>query len=168
MLGTMTLRPLIAIFAFYDRTEKPMLSLWFPLQLCLYSVVLDFFFYVYHRSMHEYDSLWKLHKTHHRTKKPNAFLSAFADEIQELGDIVMIPVLTWLVLRYDFSTWFMCNMYSLWTEALGEFSGPKMKQSLNLRKVLTPTLPSDANRSHWHQTLLANTSFWAFLETVRC
>lgn len=121
LLGVLSIRPLLAVFAFYNREEKPSLSIWFPLQLCLYSVTLDFFFYIYHRAMHEVPGLWQFHSRHHRTKHPNALLGAFADVPQEWGDIAVIPVLTWLVLRYDFSTWYMCNVYSLYTEAFGEF-----------------------------------------------
>lgn len=62
LLFSVSIRPLFAVFAFYDRTEKPTLSIWFPLQLCLYSITLDFFFYVYHRSMHEIGPLWRFHQ----------------------------------------------------------------------------------------------------------
>jgi hypothetical protein len=41
MLGTISIRPLFAAFLFYNREEKPSLSLWFPLQMFVYSVVLE-------------------------------------------------------------------------------------------------------------------------------
>lgn len=119
MAGGLTVRPFFAILGFYNQEEKPTLSIWFPLQLFLYSVVLDFFFYIYHRAMHESDFLWKLHQRHHTTKHPNGLMAPFADGIQEFGDLFLIPALTWLILRYDFSTWYMCNLYSLWTETYG-------------------------------------------------
>lgn len=97
MLGTVTIRPLFATFLIYDRYEKPSLSLWFPVQMFIYSAVLDFWFYWYHRGMHEIPWLWKFHRLHHVTKHPNPLLSAFADNEQEWGDILVIPLLTWLV-----------------------------------------------------------------------
>lgn len=143
LLGVLSIRPLLAVFAFYNREEKPSLSIWFPLQLCLYSVTLDFFFYIYHRAMHEVPGLWQFHSRHHRTKHPNALLGAFADVPQEWGDIAVIPILTWLVLRYDFSTWYMCNVYSLYTEAFGEFLLSLKVRSWHLRNHwLIHSLPS--------------------------
>lgn len=54
LVGTTTIRPLFAIFVAYDRYEAPSLTWWaLPFQMALYATVLDFFFYVYHRAMHE-------------------------------------------------------------------------------------------------------------------
>lgn len=41
MLGTISIRPLFASFLFYDRYEKPSLSLWFPVQMFMYSAILE-------------------------------------------------------------------------------------------------------------------------------
>lgn len=41
MIGTISIRPLFAAFIFYNRNEKPNLSIWFPVQMFMYSVVLE-------------------------------------------------------------------------------------------------------------------------------
>ena len=119
ILGATALRPMLALMLAYNRTEIPSLSIWFPVQLFAFATLLDFFFYIYHRSMHEVPFLWSLHAMHHRTKHPNSLLSGFADHIQEFGDVVLIPILTWLVFPVNFSTWYMCSAYILYTEAMG-------------------------------------------------
>ncbi|PWN51059.1 fatty acid hydroxylase superfamily protein [Violaceomyces palustris] len=119
MLLTISIRPLFALFVAYDRYELPTLSPWLPLQIFAYACILDFYFYIYHRAMHEVPWLWKHHALHHRTKHPNPLLSAFADSEQEWGDILVIPLLTWLTMPISFSTWWMCTLYILYTEAMG-------------------------------------------------
>jgi sterol desaturase/sphingolipid hydroxylase (fatty acid hydroxylase superfamily) len=69
--------------------------------------------------MHEVPWLWKHHRLHHVTKHPNPLLSAFASDEQDWGDILVIPLLTWAVVRFDFTTWFMANQMIIWTEAFG-------------------------------------------------
>lgn len=53
------------------------------------------------------------------TKHPNPLLSAFASDEQDWGDILVIPLLTWLVFPVNFPTWFMANQMIIWTEAFG-------------------------------------------------
>ncbi|KAN0060136.1 hypothetical protein ACQY0O_008110 [Thecaphora frezii] len=119
LIGTISIRPLFAIFFAYDRRILPSISIYFPLQLFLYACILDYYFYIYHRSMHEIPLLWRFHEKHHRAKHPNPLLSAFADSEQEWGDILVIPLLTWLTMPVDFSTWWLCTAYILYTEAMG-------------------------------------------------
>ncbi|SPO37304.1 related to ERG25 - C-4 methyl sterol oxidase [Pseudozyma flocculosa] len=114
LLGTISIRPLFALCVAYDRHALPSLSWYFPLQLFLYACILDFFFYWYHRATHEVSWAWRYHKKHHMTKHPNPLLSAFADEEQEWGDILIIPFLTWLCMPVDFSTWWMCTSLRPW------------------------------------------------------
>lgn len=46
LLGTLGLRSMLAMFCFYDRNESPLnLSWWLPVQIFVYSCVLDFWFY---------------------------------------------------------------------------------------------------------------------------
>lgn len=94
------------------------------LQIGLYGVILDFWFYVYHRAMHDVDFLWKYHRTHHLTKHPNTLLSAFADHEQEFFDMVVIPFMTWgtfhvLGIPLGFYDWWICHQYITFTEVLG-------------------------------------------------
>lgn len=45
LAGTVSIRPMFALFAIYDRYEVPTLSWWLPVQMFMYAIVLDFFFY---------------------------------------------------------------------------------------------------------------------------
>jgi hypothetical protein len=47
----------------YDRNELPSLSIFLPIKLLVWSLVLDFFFYWYHRLMHQVPALWKFHRS---------------------------------------------------------------------------------------------------------
>ena len=118
-VGVLFLRPLVATMWVYDANAPPGVSLWAPLQVSLFLVVLDYWFYIYHRSMHECKPLWFIHRLHHTTKHPNAMLGAFADNIQEWGDILLIPILTWMVVPLDFHTWYLTTCYQAYTEAAG-------------------------------------------------
>lgn len=51
------------------------LSLMTPVKLGLWHIALDFWFYLYHRSCHEFDSIWWIHRQHHATKHPTPILS---------------------------------------------------------------------------------------------
>nr|POE78683.1 fatty acid hydroxylase vlma [Quercus suber] len=121
---TTIIRPAVAIFMCYRSSAKASLSWWLPIELGLYPVVLDFFFYFYHRACHENDSLWKYHRTHHLTKHPNPLLSSYADTEQEFIEIALIPFLTYGTLKLagfpmPFHDWWICHSYILFTEAFG-------------------------------------------------
>ncbi|ATY65943.1 Fatty acid hydroxylase [Cordyceps militaris] len=98
--------------------------LWMPLIIGVYGIVLDFWFYWYHRLMHDSASLWQFHRTHHLTKHPVALLTLYADGVQEVGDIVVIPLLAFLTLKatgvsLNFYEWYACNIYLNFAESLG-------------------------------------------------
>ncbi|OQO01128.1 hypothetical protein B0A48_13371 [Cryoendolithus antarcticus] len=124
---TGALRPLMCIALTYNKSALPSASmpwLWLPLEIGLYGIVLDFFFYWYHRCMHESDTLWQFHRTHHLTKHPNPLLSLYADGVQEAFDIVGIPLLTWGTMRLmglpmGFFDWWVCHEYVVFTEIWG-------------------------------------------------
>ncbi|KAF8316092.1 hypothetical protein DL93DRAFT_2166322 [Clavulina sp. PMI_390] len=119
LLLTVTVRPLLGCFVAYKRYELPYLSLWTPVHMFMYTCILDFWFYVYHRAMHEVDFLWRFHKTHHMTKHPNPLLSAFADPEQDLFDILIIPLMTYLTYPLPFHLWWLTTVYILYIEAAG-------------------------------------------------
>lgn len=50
----------MAFYLHYDKAENPLMGFgWsYPLRLASWLIVLDYFFYCYHRSSHEVDSLW--------------------------------------------------------------------------------------------------------------
>jgi sterol desaturase/sphingolipid hydroxylase (fatty acid hydroxylase superfamily) len=121
----------LAVLITYNPTVSPLaaisdLSSWAPFitKLSLYGVILDFWFYTYHRACHEVPSLWKYHRTHHLTKHPTAVFSAFADDEQELIEMILVPFLTfatlWLVgLPLGFYEWWICLEYVTFAEVLG-------------------------------------------------
>ncbi|KAH6869075.1 hypothetical protein B0T10DRAFT_418979 [Thelonectria olida] len=97
---------------------------WLCLEIGLYGIILDFWFYVYHRAMHDIDGLWKYHRTHHLTKHPNTLLAAYADHEQEFFDMVGVPLLTWMTFRVigiplGYYEWWICHQYIAFTEVLG-------------------------------------------------
>ncbi|KAI9376141.1 hypothetical protein BJX61DRAFT_461330 [Aspergillus egyptiacus] len=126
LISTSTFRPIITVFFAY-RTSQPPSSInwyWLPLEIGLYGIVLDFWFYWYHRLMHEIGGLWKYHRTHHLTKHPNPLLTLYADVEQELFDIAGIPLMTYFTLKLiglpmGFYEWWVCHMYVVWAELAG-------------------------------------------------
>ncbi|KAI5360004.1 Putative fatty acid hydroxylase [Septoria linicola] len=126
--STSTFRPLMTVFLAYRTSISPWQSLslfWLPLELGLYGIVLDFYFYWYHRIMHESTFLWKFHRTHHLTKHPSPLLTLYADLEQEIFDIAIIPLLTYATLKFvfflpmGFSDWWICHQYIVFTELFG-------------------------------------------------
>jgi len=122
---TSLVRPAAAILLTYKRSEGPLsLSPWVILETGLYGIVLDFYFYWYHRVMHETDFLWKYHRTHHLTKHPNPLMTLFADSEQEFFDVIGVPMMTWGTLRLmglpmGFYDWWICHQYIVFTELVG-------------------------------------------------
>jgi sterol desaturase/sphingolipid hydroxylase (fatty acid hydroxylase superfamily) len=119
VISTLALRPLIAVFFVYDRNEKPSVSWQTPFDVVAFTLAVDMFFYGYHRAMHEVPWLWQLHRLHHTTKHPNVLLSAYADEIQEVFDMIVIPWLAYLVVPQSFTSWYIAMGYMIYTEAAG-------------------------------------------------
>ena len=98
--------------------------LWLPLEAGLYGIILDFWFYWYHRLMHEIGSLWQYHRTHHLTKHPNPLLTLYADTEQEFFDILGIPLLTYFSMKamgmpMGFYEWWICHQYVVFAEVAG-------------------------------------------------
>ncbi|EAW12949.1 sterol desaturase family protein [Aspergillus clavatus NRRL 1] len=132
---TATFRPMFTVFFSY-RTNLPPSSInwvWLPLEIGLYSIVLDFWFYWYHRLMHDVGSLWKYHRTHHLTKHPNPLLTLYADTEQEFFDIAGIPLMAYFTLRFlgfpmGFYEWWFCHQYVVFAELAGH-SGLRLHTS---------------------------------------
>lgn len=137
-------RMLMVMYFSYDSSAAPLEALtswrwwlWLSAEIGLYSFALDFWFYWYHRAMHDIPFLWRYHRTHHLTKHPNAMMSAYADEEQELFDMAVVPLLGYLTLRalglrLGFFDWFVCHHFVAFTEVWGH-SG--------LRIHFTPPMP---------------------------
>ncbi|KAL2871277.1 sterol desaturase family protein [Aspergillus lucknowensis] len=99
----------------------------------LYAIILDFWFYWYHRAMHDVHGLWKYHRTHHLTKHPNMLLAGYADIEQDIMDTLGIPLITFFSMRLmgvpiDFYTWFACQQTINFSEVSGH-SGVRMYAS---------------------------------------
>ena len=123
---TTTCRMLLAILLTYRKEEDPasMRWGWLPFEIGLYGLVLDFWFYWYHRLMHEVDFLWRFHRTHHLTKHPNALLTLYADKLQEMFDMAGIPLMAFLTLKgidvpMGFYEWWIIHQYVAFTELAG-------------------------------------------------
>ena len=115
-------RTVVAVPYLYNPHE-PLLDLrtlvLLPVNMFCYSIAVDFWFYWYHRLMHEIPFLWQFHRKHHTTKHPIAALGAFADHEQEFFDMLGIPILAYLVYPINFATWWICTSYILFIEATG-------------------------------------------------
>ncbi|KAF7186601.1 Fatty acid hydroxylase vlmA [Pseudocercospora fuligena] len=124
LISTLTVRSLMVVFFAYRRNEVPTLSWWLIPEIGFYLTILDFWFYWYHRSMHQIDRLWKYHRTHHLTKHPNPLLTLYADAEQEIFDIAVIPLLTYWTMKLmgfplGFGDLWVCNQYQVFTELFG-------------------------------------------------
>lgn len=124
ILLTTAVRSIFTVWLTYNRDEAPSFSWWLPVELGIYAVVLDFWFYIYHRSCHEVGGLWQFHRTHHLTKHPTPLLSAYADEVQEMIEIAIVPLLTYTTLKLvgfplGFYDWWICHQYIIFSEAMG-------------------------------------------------
>ncbi|KAK3181844.1 hypothetical protein K4F52_006911 [Lecanicillium sp. MT-2017a] len=97
---------------------------WAFINIGCYGLVVDFWFYWYHRAMHEVDFLWKFHRKHHLTKHPNPLLGAYADEEQEFFDMAVVPFLAFWTLRLvglklGFYDWWLAFQYVAFAELMG-------------------------------------------------
>lgn len=126
LVSTSTLRPLVSVILSYRTSQTPTTINWLllPLEIGLYGIILDFWFYWYHRLMHEVGSLWQYHRTHHLTKHPNPLLTLYADTEQEIFDIVGIPLITYATMKLigfplGFYEWWICQQFIVYTELMG-------------------------------------------------
>ncbi|KAJ9298173.1 hypothetical protein DTO271G3_3778 [Paecilomyces variotii] len=126
LLKTTGSRIALAIWLTYKPDQLPldMSWKWLFLEVGLYGIVLDFWYYWFHRAMHDVDGLWKYHRTHHLTKHPNILLAAYADYEQEFFDMVVVPFLTYTTLKLvglpmTYYEWWICHQYIIFTEVMG-------------------------------------------------
>ncbi|KAJ5542988.1 hypothetical protein N7461_008991 [Penicillium sp. DV-2018c] len=126
LVSVPTLRMAMSLYLTYYPSETPS-SLewkWLPLEIGLYSITVDFWFYWYHRLMHSVGPLWQYHRRHHLTKHPNPLLSAYADHEQEFMDMTGIPLLSYATLKalglpMGFYGWWICFQYIAFSEFIG-------------------------------------------------
>lgn len=135
LVSTAFTRPVFTIFLSYRASLPPASMNWklLPVEAGLYGIVLDFWYYWYHRAMHEVEWLWRFHRTHHLTKHPNPLLTLYADGVQELFDIAGIPVMTYFTLKLmgfpmGFYEWWIAHQYIVFAELAGH-SGTRVMTS---------------------------------------
>lgn len=123
LLMTAFFRPLAATLVGYNLDDPVTLSPWLPLIVPAFAAAVDFWFYWYHRIMHESDTLWKYHRTHHTAKHPTPILSLFADSEQEAFDVIVIPLLAYYTLKpifaMSFFDWMVCWTHVMFIELIG-------------------------------------------------
>ncbi|KAM0791922.1 hypothetical protein ACM66B_004176 [Microbotryomycetes sp. NB124-2] len=117
----MFVRTAMDFFLHYDRNVAPLTDItWtYPLRLMAWQVAFDYFFYCYHRTTHEVDSLWKIHMQHHTTRHPTAILAILADGKQEFLEIFFIPLLATLLVPMSFSELWLTMQVTIYVEMLG-------------------------------------------------
>ena len=135
ILGVMFFRPAAMMFLTYETSEQPRDMSWafLVIEIFLYGIILDFWFYWYHRLMHEAPCLWKYHRIHHSASHPNSLLSQYADTEQVLLDLLGVPVLTHVSMKalglpWGFHQWWICHIYVLFAE-WGGHSGLRLYAS---------------------------------------
>ncbi|PKY02359.1 hypothetical protein P168DRAFT_240688 [Aspergillus campestris IBT 28561] len=126
LVSTSSIRPIFTVLLSYRSSHAPadMAWGWLPLEAGLYGIILDFWFYWYHRMMHEVDALWKYHRTHHLTKHPNPLLTLYADFGQEFFDIAGIPLMAFFTMKamgmpMGFYEWWVSHQYVVFAELAG-------------------------------------------------
>lgn len=119
-------RPVLSVYLTYkpDSTPVDLSWKWLLVEVSLYGIILDFWFYWYHRIMHDVNGLWKYHRTHHLTKHPNPLLTIYADHEQEFFDIAGIPLMTYFTMKLmgmpmGFYEWHICQLYVMFAELAG-------------------------------------------------
>jgi sterol desaturase/sphingolipid hydroxylase (fatty acid hydroxylase superfamily) len=129
------LRAFATVYLCYSTNEPPSSLHWGFLipEISLYGLILDFWFYWYHRLMHDVHGLWRFHRTHHLTKHPNMLLAGYADIEQDFFDILGIPLMTFWTMRciglpMGFYEWFACQQFITFSEVSGH-SGVRMYAS---------------------------------------
>lgn len=126
LVSTSTSRPMFTVMLAYRQAQTPSTINfpWLFLEIGLYGIILDFWFYWYHRLMHDVGFLWKYHRTHHLTKHPNPLLTLYADLEQEFFDIAGIPLMTYFSMKamgmpMGFYEWWICHQYVVYAELAG-------------------------------------------------
>jgi sterol desaturase/sphingolipid hydroxylase (fatty acid hydroxylase superfamily) len=120
--GVVFSRSALTVCLAYRPSAPIRFSPWVVAELALYPIILDLFFYVYHRAVHEVDGLWKYHRSHHLTKHPNILLSSLAGVEQEIVEFAIMPFLAYVTLKMcgfpmGFYEWWLCQSFNLFTEA---------------------------------------------------
>ncbi|KAL8278557.1 hypothetical protein RQP46_009049 [Phenoliferia psychrophenolica] len=128
--ATIVFRTGLSFFMGYNPAENPLgsFSLSYPLRLVAFIVTYDYFFYAYHRSCHQFDSLWAIHQLHHTTKHPTILHAILADGFQEIIEIVLVPSFTCMLIPMSFAELWLTLIYMFAVE-VGGHTGVRLHQS---------------------------------------
>jgi sterol desaturase/sphingolipid hydroxylase (fatty acid hydroxylase superfamily) len=121
-----TIRPIFTVALAYHTSQPPIsISLaWLPLEIGLYGIVLDFWYYWFHRLLHDVAPLWKYHRTHHLITHPSPIFTTYGDFRQEFFELVVIPIISYVTMKLvgmpmGFYEWWFCGQYIILTEIAG-------------------------------------------------
>ncbi|KAK4691515.1 hypothetical protein P7C70_g9329, partial [Phenoliferia sp. Uapishka_3] len=105
----------------YDRNATPLSNFgWdYIIRFQLWFIVMDCFFYTYHRSTHEFDFLWRIHQQHHRSKAPTMISSALAGHAQHFIEIILIPSMTTYIVPMSFHEQWVLYLCLAYVETIG-------------------------------------------------
>ncbi|KAK4700679.1 hypothetical protein P7C70_g5569, partial [Phenoliferia sp. Uapishka_3] len=105
----------------YDRNVTPLSNFgWdYIIRFQLWFIVMDCFFYSYHRSTHEFDFLWRIHQQHHRSKAPTMISSALAGHAQHFIEIILIPSMTTYIVPMSFHEQWVLYLCLAYVETIG-------------------------------------------------
>ena len=119
-------RPLLIILAGFQQDNLPRDCRWIglPFMAGLYALILDFWFYWFHRLMHNISFLRKHHKLHHLSRRPTILLSVYLNDSELFLDHFLVPLLTYhslkaIGLSLSFNEWWVCNWQILFVEMTG-------------------------------------------------
>ncbi|KAM0746238.1 hypothetical protein T439DRAFT_319235 [Meredithblackwellia eburnea MCA 4105] len=120
-LAFVIFRTLGEFYLKWDKLETPFQAFrWStPVRYFVWLVVMDYFFYIYHRSCHEIPYLWSIHQKHHQTKHPNPVLSILADGYQEVIEIALVPLAATLIVPMRFHELYLLICYTAYVEIFG-------------------------------------------------
>lgn len=108
IMAALIIRSAMVVILSYDKTAPPSLTIWTPLQIFIFTVIEDFYYYWLHRLCHESPTLWNVHRLHHTTKAPNYLLPGYASDLQECFDILLVPLMAWYTFPLSF------DAFSIW------------------------------------------------------
>lgn len=168
-------------FLKFDSSELPLSNFSYltPVKMFTFLVVLDYFFYCYHRACHEIPGLWWIHSQHHATKTPSPVLSILAESYQEVLEIALIPLSAALIVPMSFHELFLVMCYTTYVEILGH-TGMRERWSLPITGPILQPLGCDlsterhdmhhsggmAGKNYGKQTLLWDKIFGTDVDLV--
>jgi len=109
------------VWNYYDQKVLPFddFSWSYLVRWQLWFIVMDYFFYCYHRATHEVDFLWRIHAYHHKSKHPTMAHAVLSNHAQHFLEIMIIPTLTTYVVPLSFHEQFVLYLCLAHIETMG-------------------------------------------------